>query len=125
MAFGISAGGMTLRLDKDSPTRTQPSQRVVQSPGDADQFGRHGGIQIRPSKLCGALERAILVEDDAFVDQGSPGQEVRKMRGRAPVFCEVHHWPRPPNSWRYADAGAQRRRTADHVLRPTPRRPDR
>src|ERR1700681_2169926 len=46
ISFGILAGGMTLRLDKDGPARTEPTQRVVQSPGDADELGRHGGIQI-------------------------------------------------------------------------------
>ena len=91
MAFRISAGRMTLRLDKHSPARTKPTQRVVQSPGDADEFGRHGGIQIRPPKLRSSLKRAILVEDDALIDQSSPGQEVRKLGGRASVFSEVHH----------------------------------
>ena len=86
MAFGILAGGIALRLDKDSPARTEPAQSVVQPAGDADEFGRHGGIQIRPPKLRGPLKRAILVEDDALVDQSSPGQEVRKLRGRAPIF---------------------------------------
>src|SRR5713226_6905330 len=104
---------MTLRLDKDSPARTEPTQRVVQSAGDADEFGRNSGIQIRPPKFCGTLKRAILVEDDALVDQSSPGQEVRKLRGRAPIFSEVHHGPRPPNSWRYAGDGARRRQIAD------------
>src|SRR5450432_95304 len=110
MACGISAGGKALRLDKDSPARTEPTQRVVQSSGDADEFGRHGGIQIRSPKFCSTLKRAILVEDDSLVDQGSPGQKVRELGGRAPIFPEVHHRPRRPNSWRYADAGARRRR---------------
>ena len=91
MAFRILAGGMTLRLDKDGPARTEPTQRVVQPAGDADEFGRHRGIQIRPPKFCGSLKRAILVEDDALVDQGGPGQEVRKLGGRVPIFPEVHH----------------------------------
>ena len=125
MAFGIFAGGMTLRLDEDSPARTEPTQRVVQPAGDADEFGRHGGIQIRPPKFCRALKRAILVEDDALVDQSGPGQEVRKLRGRAPIFGEVHHRLKPPNSRRYGDAGARHRRIADRASRPTPRRPDR
>src|SRR5713101_1223536 len=100
MAFGIFAGGMTLRLDKDGPARTEPTQRVVQSPGNADEFGGHSGIQIRPPKFCRALKRAILVEDDTLVDQGSPGQEVRKLRGRAPILPEVHHRFKRSNSWR-------------------------
>ena len=78
MAFGILAGGMTLRLDKDRPARSQPTQRVVQSAGDGDEFGRHGAIEIRTPKLRRALERAILVEDDALVDQSRPGQEIRE-----------------------------------------------
>src|SRR5271154_3824733 len=91
MAFRISAGGITLRLDKDSPARTEPTHGIVQSPGDADEFSRHGGIQIRPPKLRGTLKRAILVEDDALVDQSSPRQEVRQLRSRAAIFPEVHH----------------------------------
>src|SRR5450631_4326166 len=125
MAFGISAGGKALRLNKDSPARTEPTQRIVQSPGDADEFGRHGGIQIRSPKFRGTLKRAILVEDDALVDQSGPGQEVRKLGGRAPIFSEVHHGPRPPNSWRYGDAGVRHRQIAGRASPPTPRRPDR
>src|SRR5450755_3281996 len=84
MTFGILAGRMALRLDEDSPAGTEPTQRVVQPSGDADEFGRHGGIQVRPPKFCGTLKRAILVEDDTLVDQGSPGQEVREPGGRVP-----------------------------------------
>ena len=91
MAFGIFAGGITLRLDKDGPARTEPTHGVVQSAGDANEFGRHGGIQIRPPKLRRLLKRAILVEDDAFINQSSPGQEVCELGGRSPVFSEVHH----------------------------------
>ena len=91
MAFRIVAGGIALRLDKDSPAGAEPAECVVQSPGDANEFGRHRGIQIRSPKLRGSLKRTILVEDDALVDQSSPGQEVRKLRGRAPIFPEVHH----------------------------------
>ena len=66
---------------------------------DLGEFGRHRGIQVRPPKLCRTLERAILVEDNALVDQGGPGQEVGKLRGRAPIFSEVHHRFKRPNSW--------------------------
>ena len=76
----ILAGGVPLRLDKDGPARAEPPQRVVQSAGDADQFGRHCGIQIGPTKPRRALKRAILVENDALVDQRGPGQEIRQMR---------------------------------------------
>jgi hypothetical protein len=32
ISFGIVFGGMTLRLDKDSPTRTEPTQRLFNLP---------------------------------------------------------------------------------------------
>src|SRR5713226_483879 len=91
MAFGIFVGGVALRLDKDGPTRAEPSQRVVQSAGDADQFRRHRGIQIRPPKPCRALKRAILVENDALVDQSGPRQKIRQMRYGSTILSEVHH----------------------------------
>ena len=122
IAFRIFAGGMPLRLDEDSPARAEPTQRIVQSAGDADEFRRHGGIQIRPPKPRGALKRSILVEDDTLVDQSGPGQEIRKLRGRAAVFSEIHHRLKPPNGWKYGDGGARRRRIADRASRPTPRR---
>src|SRR5665213_2083514 len=125
MAFGILAGGLTLRFDKYSPARAEPAQRVIQPAGDADQLRRHGGIQIWPSKPRGTLKRAVLVEDDALVDQSGPGQEVSKLCRRPPVFSEVHHGLKPPDSRRYADAGARHRRIGGHAWPPTPQRPDR
>src|SRR6266851_3554029 len=91
MTLGIFVRGVTLRLDKDRPARAEPTQRVVQSAGDADQFRRHCRIQIRPTKLCRALERAILIEDDALVDQSGPGQEIHQMRQGSTILSEVHH----------------------------------
>src|SRR6266849_5283090 len=91
MALRILAGGVTLRFDKDGPARTEPPQGVVQPAGDADQFRWHCGIQIRPAKPCRALKRAILVEDDALVDQSGPGQEIRQMRYGSTILTEVHH----------------------------------
>src|ERR1700681_194410 len=41
----------------------------------------------------------------ALVDQSGPGQEIRKPRGRATVFSEIHHRLKPPNSWKYGDGG--------------------
>src|SRR5713226_4883247 len=91
MTLGIFVRGVTLRLDKDRPARTEPTQRVVQPAGDADEFRRHCRIQIRPPKLRRALKRAILVENDALVDQSGPGQEIHQMRYGSTILSEVHH----------------------------------
>src|SRR6266851_604628 len=101
---------MTLRLDKDGPARAEPPQSVVQPAGDADQFRRHGGIQIRPPKLRRALKRAILIEDDALVDQSGPGQEIRQMGYGSTILSEVHH-ARASNGEMAGDA----QMTAHHV----------
>ena len=82
---------MTLRLDENRPAGSQPPQRIVQPAGDGDQFGRHGAIEIRTAKFCRALELAVLVEDDALIDERRPGQEIREARIRAAIFGEVHH----------------------------------
>src|SRR6266849_6788987 len=91
MALRILAGGVTLRFDKDGPARTEPPQGVVQPAGDADQFRRHCRIQIRPTKLGRALKRAILVKNDALVDQSGPGQKIHQMGYGSTIRTEVHH----------------------------------
>ena len=90
-ALGIVEGRMTLRLDEHGPARSQPSQSIVEPPGDADQFRRHGAIEIGTAEPRRALEAAVLVEDDAFFDERRPGEEVREARHRAAIFGEVHH----------------------------------
>ena len=77
-AFRIVEGGVALGLDEDSPSRSQAPQRIVQPPSDGDEFSRHRAIEIRTAEPRCALEAAILVEDDAFVDQRRPGQEIRE-----------------------------------------------
>ena len=70
-----------------------PSRRsaLLSRDGDGNEFGGRGGVEIGPAKTRGALERAILVEDDAALDQGGPRQEVGEALGAAAVLGEVHH----------------------------------
>ena len=82
---------MALRLDKDRPTGFETAQRVVQTAGNGDKFGRHGAIEVRPPELCRPLKRPILVEDDALIDQGRPRQKVRETGIRTAIFGEIHH----------------------------------
>ena len=84
-------GGMALGLDEDRPSRSQPPQRIVEPAGDGDEFSRHRAIEIGTAKTRRALEAAILVEDNAFVDQRRPWQEIRETGRRAVIFGEVHH----------------------------------
>src|SRR5882672_12774305 len=91
MALRIFVGGAPLCLNKDGPARAELPQSIVQPAGDADEFRRYGGIQIRPPKLRRALKRAILIENDALVDQSGPGQEIHQMRYGSTILSEVHH----------------------------------
>src|SRR3546814_17879257 len=101
---------MALRLDKDRPTRSQTAERVVEAAGDPDQLCWNRAVEVRATEARGALERAILVEDDAFAGERDPGPEIRQAdRGEA-VFCKVHHGASPPlsrsNGRRRPEAGA-------------------
>ena len=82
---------MALRFDKDRPTGFETTQRIVQTAGDGNEFGWYGAIEIRSPKLCCPLKRAVLVEDNALIDKGSPRQKVRETRIRAAIFGKVHH----------------------------------
>ena len=69
-------GGLALGFDEDRPAGSETAQRVVEARGDRDQLGGRRGIEVRTAKSGRALERAVLVEDDAFTHQRRPGQEV-------------------------------------------------
>src|SRR5690606_12105189 len=53
--FGIGRCLKALRFDKYAPARTQPAEGIVDAPGDRDQFGGYGRIQIGTAELCTAL----------------------------------------------------------------------
>src|SRR3546814_13765456 len=117
---------MALRLDKDRPTRSQTAERVVEAAGDPDQLCWNRAVEVRATEARGALERAILVEDDAFAGERDPGQEIRQAGRGAAVFCKVHHGVSPQlrrsDGRGRADAGEPHRRTAGHAWPPrTPR----
>jgi hypothetical protein len=67
---------MTLGLYKNCPTGFEAPQRIVEATGNGDKFGWHGAIEIRPPELCCPLKRAVLVEDNALIGEGSPRQEI-------------------------------------------------
>jgi hypothetical protein len=69
---------MALRLNEHGPAGSQAAKCVVQTTGDRDKFSWHRAIEVGSTELRRPLERAILVQDDALVDEGSPRQEIRK-----------------------------------------------
>ena len=95
IAERIAVGGLALRLDEDRPAGAEATQRVVEPRGDRDQLGGRRGIEIGTAESRRALERAVLVEDDAFAHERRPGQEVGEALRAAAIFGEVHHGSRP------------------------------
>src|SRR3546814_10583273 len=95
--------------------------RSVQTRGDRHQFGRRRRIEIGSAEARGALERTVLVEDDALVDQCRPRQEVSEVLRMAAIFGEVHHGSNltRPDAAGNAGAGAPRRQRRDRVWWPT------
>src|SRR5690606_36780647 len=111
MGRGLSA----LRLNKDAPAGAEAAHGVVDGAGDGDQLGGDGGIQIGTAKLRGALERTVLVQDDARAEQCGPWQIVGEPGGGAAMFGKVHHARAltSPNGRGCADPAARLRRIAD------------
>ena len=60
------------RLDKDRPAGAEPAQGIIEPARGADEFGRRRRIEVRTAETRGALERTVLVEDDAGRDQRRP-----------------------------------------------------
>jgi hypothetical protein len=65
-----------LRFDENRPPRSESAEGVVDPAGDGNEFGRHCGVEVGTAKTGGALEAAVLVEDDALADERGPGQEI-------------------------------------------------
>ena len=87
VADRIVARRTALGLDEDRPARSQPAQRAVEPRGVGDQFGGRCAVEVGASEACGALETAVLVEDDAGADQRCPGQEVGEPVGVVAIFA--------------------------------------
>src|SRR5690606_38655026 len=79
--------------------------------GHRDQLGGDGAVEIGATEARGALERAILVQDDAGADQRGPRQEIGKAAGTAAIFGKVHH-VRLPQTDRLAGIRRCRRPTS-------------
>jgi type IV secretion system protein VirB2 len=76
---------------------------IIIATGLALAFGDTSGgfrrlIQIGTAKPRRALERAVLIEHDAFGDERDPGQIVRQTLGIAAIFGEVQHGVRSPQT---------------------------
>ena len=81
LAEGIAMRRHTLRLDEHRPAGAETAQGVVEAGGDGDEFGWSRAIEVGPAEARGALERAVLVEDDARRDERGPGQKIGEALG--------------------------------------------
>src|SRR3984885_8440714 len=122
----IDVRGLALGLDENRPTCAETAQRIVEPCGDRNQLGRSRRIEVRPAEFCGALKRAVLVEDDAFTYERRPRQEIGEALRAMAIFGQVHH-DLALNRRGAADsagAGTPRRRRPGRAWRPRPPRDD-
>src|SRR6185437_11857048 len=82
---------MALGFDKNRPTGFETPERIVQTTGNGNEFGRHRTIEVRPAKFGRPLKRPILVQDDSFIDKSCPWQKIGEPDIGTAVFGEVHH----------------------------------
>ena len=90
-AFGIGDGRSAVGFNMQRPAGAEPAEEIVHACGDGDEFLRRQTFKVRAAIGDGALEAAILVEDDAGCDEAGPFEMVCQ-RGRAgAVLSEVQH----------------------------------
>ncbi|SRR6266446_7749132 len=71
---------MAACFDEGRPARAEPAQRVVEPRRDADQYSRRRAVEVQSPEARGALEAAILVEDDTFGNQRCPERVPPRLR---------------------------------------------
>ena len=65
---GIAVGRDALGLEEQGPAAAEALEDVIEPRTDRDEFGLGGAVEVRAAVAQGALERAVLVEDDAGSD---------------------------------------------------------
>src|SRR6185437_13470646 len=78
-------------LEEERPARPEALEHVVGPGRDCDELGVGRAFNIGPAIGEGALETAVLVENDAGRDQRRPWQVVGKPVGTTAVFAKVQH----------------------------------
>ena len=63
-------------LREERPARAKAAQHTVEPCGRCNQLSRRCAIEIRSPEARGALETAILVEDDALRDERRPRKKI-------------------------------------------------
>ena len=80
---GILVGRDALGLEEQGPAGAEALQDVVEPRADRDELGLGGAVEVGAAVAQRALERAVLVEDDAGSDQAGPRQVVVEADGLA------------------------------------------
>ena len=80
----------TLGIEKQRPAGAKPLQRIIGAGAQTDQFRFGCTFQIGTLIPEGALEAAVLVEDNTRRDQGCPGQQIGKTIGFVAVFARLN-----------------------------------
>src|SRR4029077_11139877 len=63
-------------LDEDRPAGAEAAERIVEARGRSGELCGGRAVEVRPTEACGTLQAAVLVEDHAYSDERSPGQEI-------------------------------------------------
>ena len=74
-------------------------------------------VEVGAAEMRGALEAAVLVEDNPRRDKGCPGKEIRKAGGVAAIFAQAHHGRTQVGyrRWRRATSTKRGSRRAAHT----------
>lgn len=88
---GIAGSCHSLGIEEHRPATTKALEDIVRSSAGADQLGLGRGLKVWPAKGERALEASVLVEHDAWPDQGRPRQVIGQPVSAGPIFGKVQH----------------------------------
>ena len=98
---GIVVGGPALRFDEEGPTGPESAKCIVESGDAGDQLGGAGAREVRAAEGEGPLKKAALLQDDAFVDDGGPWQEIGEPVCGLAVLAKREHGGVTVEGWRF------------------------
>ena len=98
---------------------------LLSARADGDQLGLGGAVEVGAAIAQRALERAILVEDDAGSPPGTPRADSRQGRSSCGGIRQVQHVSAPLwRAWRDEHGEERRVLPVTHTARPWPIDPD-
>ena len=91
MALGIAERRGAAGFDVQTPARPKAAKSVVDLGANGDETVICRARKIWSPKGKGLLKTAVLIEDEAWLDQRRPREVIKKALGLGAIFSKIEH----------------------------------